>query len=242
MTTPPVGVDWEIAYDADSAVTPVTDPGFFDMVPDPAGSVAGGVWTVPTNTTLAIDATGSHLPVGMRTTWAEMRATGPSAGGDPINNCSLQMVVTNYLNYLAFMIVTADEIITIESPLTFITVATGDYTADFHEYLLSVSDDGDQVITVDGVVIDSRAPYDYPEYPFAQLTTSSTGSAEVRGWAAAIATATAPPPDSPLPPALAQFHLGAPGLTIDFDDLAHYDTQLSPTQIQYHNDAGKGIA
>lgn len=235
MSTPSYGT-WDLhLWDGDSATLPVS-AGNLIVSPTATGSIAGGAWTMPPGMNISVIVPTTGLSV-----WADVRALSGPTSGSAVNDAAAQLIATDNANYVAFAFVTSNQVLTVDGTLTYYVIASGDFASDFHEISVSLSGVA-QTIYLDGVEIDTRAPLAIGMYPYTTFGTTDTGNCEVRGFGFAT-TAQAPagvvvPP----PPALATIHLGATGLTIDFDDTAHYDTQLTGTQVQHHNAVGRGLA
>lgn len=227
MTAPDYGI-WGYTYDASGGDVP-PGPG---MSPDPAtGTVTGGVWTP--------DQQHWVTPTYARSIWFDAAAL---TTGFPATDFCVQAVASDGTR-LGLMTLTSTAIAMSQDGASVDVVATGDFTG-FHEYVIHV-DGGLQRIFQDGVLVATGTSINIPIGGFF-VAPSTVGVVQIRGLAFASSVITPDgeepeEPDLPLPPAVSEIHLGAAGLTIDFDDVAHYEALLTDTQAQYHNAVGRGL-
>lgn len=235
MTTPAYGT-WDYTYDALGGVVPVTDATVY-VSPDPAGgSVAGGNWSVPDPQYVIDTAAGPR-----QSAWIDARAD--TAVGDITLNSSFAFLACDGTS-LVLVSVTPTVVYTTSDLITYDPISTGDFSSGFHEYLATV-EAGIQKVYFDGFLIDTRPAPAFAIGIFFLLSAQQTGgsaSSTVRGLAfATLTNEPATSGDGTILGARSQMHLGATGLTVDFDDAAHYPNQLNATQVLHHNNVGKGI-
>lgn len=243
MTVPSFGT-WDYTWDGATNVLPTSGGDFLSTPDPPEGSIAGGIWTCTATT---YDSLMRNVSAAALSAWCEARAVScPSNGSIVGGDYCFGMVVTNYVSLIGYTLIAPDAIYAVDNSYNANLVVSMDLSSDFHEYV-TVLNGAVTDIYVDGTLVGSTpAVSAFGSLPQQIMGTSAPATIEYKGVAFADGM-NAPDggepeePEEPLPGAVSEIHLGAAGLTIDFDDVAHYSTQLTSGQIGYHNTVGRGL-
>lgn len=234
MTIPAYGT-WDVEFDG---VKPFTG-GIITVAPDPLdGTVAGGVWSVDAGSNAAGETLGMSAP--MLSCWVESQSLVSPVFGSPTTDYNSGVVLSDNVANLAYAFWDETNFYTVDDTFTTSVLFAADFTA-FHEILVVL--DGTFVrVYLDGASAGATpALTAFGAYPFATYNIQAQSTTNVRGLAlstSVIAPAGGGPPPTDM---AAQMHLGKTGLVIDFDDAAHYDTQLDAATVLHHNNVGRGL-